>query len=152
MQANPPDIDDLIRRAEEGERFALERVYGHAAAWLASGQTPPEPLGSWIAGRLQELARAIGKAKAKDNGRQLEAATAHAMRVRRAGKRGRPRSRSSELRQQQLARDVQEFIRRGFTPYQACAEVAKYHREHGDESVELKTIEAAWREFGAPQK
>jgi hypothetical protein len=52
-RANPPDVAEILARAEAGNRLALMRAYGMAAAWLREGKAPPEPLASWIGWRLE---------------------------------------------------------------------------------------------------
>jgi hypothetical protein len=90
-KANPPDIEDMQRRANAGERFALAQLYGNAAAWIKHGECPPEPQAAWLAEQLDKLKRAIWKsARDPKDPKGFEAEIVRAVGVRRA-KAGRPK-------------------------------------------------------------
>ena len=146
-QALPRDMDHLIRLADEGEWWALARVYGQASAWLSAARPIPEPLGSWLGLRMAEVAKLLnakGKTAVRDR-RAQHAKILTALRVIRSGKKGRPVSRQTELLRRALFGDVQEFISRGSSPTQACKQVVELHqRLKTPISVDLKTVEAVW--------
>jgi hypothetical protein len=62
MNANPPDIHDLLERSGKGELYALAQLYGHAAAWIRGGMAPPAPQANWLADRLDAIRSAIWNA------------------------------------------------------------------------------------------
>lgn len=151
---------ELIQRADQGDKYALRDLFGHASAWARGGERPiPEPLGTWIADRLLDVARAIDARKDADiggrhkgGGREMEAALAVALRVRRAGKAGRtpnPRTRAAEIMR---AQEVLHFmVYENMLPAQAIERAVKYDQERlgGKAQATVKKYEAAWAKHGA---
>jgi hypothetical protein len=91
MKVNPPDIEDMLRRASGGDRFALAQLYGNASAWIKAGDCPPDPQGAWLAQHLDLIKRAIlDSALAPKDPPGFEAGILRAVGVRRANS-GRPK-------------------------------------------------------------
>jgi hypothetical protein len=91
VKVNPPDIADILRRADDSDRLALAQLYGNAAAWIKSGDCPPEPQAAWLARHLDTIKRAIlDSALESKDPPDFEAGIARAVGVRRV-KRGRPK-------------------------------------------------------------
>lgn len=157
----PPNVDELIRLADEGDKRALVTLYGHASAWVRSGKPIPEPLGTWIGARLLDVAHAIDARSTGDIGRQagmanggareMAPALAVALKVQRAGKSGRtPRARTAD-RGRSLAGDVLHFMEwEGLTHSQACNRAVEYDQQKlgGRIGASVKTYEAAWHKYG----
>lgn len=155
--------EDMIQRADQGDKLALRDLYGHASAWARGGARPiPEPLATWIADRLLDVARAIDARKDSDIGRHagkasggardMPAALAVALRVRRAGKSGRtpsPRTQTAEIMR---AEDVLHFMTfENMLPSEAIKRAVEYDKERlgGKAQASLKKYEAAWTKHGA---
>ena len=145
MKTNPPNIAAMIEAAELGDKTALARLYGQAAAWLQAGKAPPEPLAGWIAERLAGLSQALASHYDR---KETAANAARAMLVTRPGKRGKTPKQSTAVMDQALAADVQHFIDwHGMKPYNAIAAVAAM-LEQRDGINRLEKITAAWKQHG----
>lgn len=157
-----PNYEERIRLADAGDKLALRDLYGHASAWARAGKPIPEPLGTWIADRLLDVARAIDARKDSDIGRtagmarggsrEMATAVAVGMGVQRAGKQGRAPSARTAKRQRALALDVLHFMTwENLLPYPACERAAEYNlttlagRIPG---ASQKAYEAAWAAHG----
>jgi hypothetical protein len=147
-RVNAPDMAELIKRADLGDRLALARCYGSAAAWLGAGKAPPAPLGEWLAGRIADLASIMADPRRKDAAR-IRADALRVMRVQRKVKGGPRPSRSAMLINKGLAEDVLHFIRtQRLSEAAACRQVAEYHSRPGTRRTaarSVKTVEAAWQ-------
>jgi hypothetical protein len=155
------DVDDVIRRADEGDKYALRELYRRASAWARGGLSPiPEPLGTWIADRLLNVARVIDARKDADIGRsagtarggggELEAALAVALGARRASKPGRAPSRQTDARARGIAQDVLHFMHwEGLHIAAAQRRVMDYYTERRLPPADIKAVEAAWAKHGA---
>lgn len=138
-RANPPDIAELIERADSGDRAALWRLYGMAAAWLRDGKPPPSPLAEWIAVRLEGLAVLLRANSDKDPSRTLRDKV---LQIVQPSKGGRPPKRSTVIRSRALAQDVLHLVvAEDITPKAACRLVSKRRS-----NLDTKTVEAAWAE------
>ena len=145
MKVIQPGIETRIEAAEAGDKVALARLYGQAAAWIKTGEAPPEPLGEWIADRLTELSEVL---TSHQDRKKTAAASCHALRVTRAGKAGRAPRRKTEAIDRALAGDVLHFIQwHGLTPYQAINAAAAYHARNGGPNL-TDQITAAWKRYG----
>jgi hypothetical protein len=134
---NPPDIAQLIERAERGDRTALWRLYGMAGAWLRKGTAPPAPLDGWIAQRLDDLAALLRQSAEKDSKRQLRD---QVLRVIQPAKPGRPARRSTALKTTALATDVRAVQSNNRISGAKAAELVSRRR-----AVSPKTAEASVR-------
>lgn len=159
-----PNVEDLIRLADAGDKRALRDLYVHASAWARGGTKPiPEPLGTWIAGRLLDVARTIDARLETDAGRcvggmarggsrDMAAQLAVALKVQRAGKKGRTPAERTTRRAVSLARDVLHFMEwENLLPHQACVRAVEYDQSKmaGRIGASVKTYEEAWAAHGA---
>jgi hypothetical protein len=143
-EVNPADCAAMIDRAEAGDREALARAYGQAAAWLKAGKAPPPELAGWLAGRLEELGTLVHRARRKDNARTVPIEAARIMRVQRKGKPGRPSSNVSSRMEWALAGDVLHFIEwHELSPEAAFDAVVEMHEQSG-RYITREQVKAAW--------
>lgn len=165
QECGPPhraaeDAADLIPLANAGDKLALRDLYGTASAWIRAGRPVPESIAAWLADRLLEVARTIdaridgdiGRARgmAKGGGREMEAALAAALRVRRAGVKGRAPSSRTIDRAKEHARIVLHFMEwESMLPEQAIRRAVAYDAAKGLPPVSEKAYSSAWRAHGA---
>lgn len=141
MRTNPPDIADLIERGSGGDRRALGRLYGMAAAWLRAGKPPPAPLAEWTGARLEELAALLRANSDKTGSRNLRDKV---LQIVQPSNRGRPSQRRTTLTAQAVAQDVLHLVVvEDITPTAACRLVSERRG-----NIDMKTVEAAWRRHG----
>lgn len=157
-----PNAEDLIQRANAGDKLALRDLYGHASAWARGGERPiPEPLGTWLADRLLDVARAIDARKDSDIGREvgmkrggsrdMATALAVALGVQRSGAKGRTPNPRTVERQRSLARDVLHFMTwENLLPQQAFRRAVEYDQTKlgGRIGASEDAFEAAWGNYG----
>lgn len=154
-------IEELIARGNEGDKYALRDLYGQASAWARGGKVPiPEPLGTWIADRLQDVSRAIDARKEYDIGRKTKgrkpkgldmgAALSVALKVRRVGSKGRAPNPRTEQRPKMMADEVLHFMEWERLPVQkAIFRALEYMQEKmPDQKVFQEDYEKAWDEYG----
>lgn len=144
-------IDELIARGNEGDKYALSDLYGQASAWARGGTGPiPEPLGTWIADRLNDVANVIHARKEKDAARDMAPALAIALKVTRKGVSGRAPNPRTVAREISHAQDVLHFMEwEGLPEQKAITRAFEYNSTMSpNHSVSRKTYEAAWNSHG----
>ncbi len=154
-------IAELIARGDSGDKAALSELYARAAAWARNGGTPiPEPLGTWIADRLQSVAKAIRNrtdsdigrtvGRSRGGGRELPEELAVALKVQRSGVKGRtPKAKTAELAKMRAHEVLHFMTSENLLPEQAIRRVIEYNStKKMPVPAEFKTYSAAWLSYG----
>ena len=128
-QSDPAYMAQRLELGNKGDREALCRLYGEAAACLKSGSPMPQSLADWLAANLEEVSRAVYQFReGRDTSRQVQQKIAQAMKVQRKGVKGRLPSPVSARKEWAYAGDVAHLRAWDrFTLEEAIAEVASSH-------------------------
>lgn len=144
------EITELLEGAARGDRYSLAILYGEASAWMAADKSPPPKLREWLVAVLRDLHAVAWNARQLDPGKgpireQVFAATRF-----HRGRRGRPVSRTSALRERALAGDVVHFLTWGWANSleDAFAKVSEYHKDKHLSSPEPDQVRDAWNRYG----
>ncbi|MBN8224825.1 MAG: hypothetical protein J0L89_08420 [Xanthomonadales bacterium] len=130
----------LVSDARPGNRKALARAYGVAAAGIRAGYTPPSELAQWLADRLNSLALVL----ADKHDKKMEGVH-RALNLVEAGKPGRkPANQLEEAQRRGMVYDVAYQRTRGGTLQDAYDRVVKLHEAAGH-YITVVQVEAAWK-------
>ena len=66
MIVSMPDIKDIVRRADGGDRHALAQLYGLATMRVTNSENIPIEEREWLAARLDELKKICWRAAMAD--------------------------------------------------------------------------------------
>ena len=140
---------DLVTAAAPGNRVALARAYGVAAAGIRAGWKPPAELANWLADRLEKLSQVLAdKRDKKMAGVPRALGLVEAGKPgRKPGREGRTGVRLNEQQRRELIMDITYHrCRNGGTMPEVFERVVKFYHAAGHTSLTTTQVASAWKD------